>query len=119
LTNYAEGLVWQCSSVASGSARRKSKTGPRGPFFYVRPAWAHSYGCKSHHKLVTVGQLAADPWQSHESHSVDRVATNAVVKVPAPEKPKGFVIARNSSSSDVDGATPIFQNEPKNGLAII
>ena len=23
----------------------------------VRPAWAHSYGCKSRHKLVTVSEV--------------------------------------------------------------
>jgi hypothetical protein len=25
-------------------------------FSLVRPAWAHSYGCKSRHKLVTVSE---------------------------------------------------------------
>ena len=24
---------------------------------FVRPAWAHSYGCKSRHKLVTVSEV--------------------------------------------------------------
>jgi hypothetical protein len=25
--------------------------------FFVRPAWAHTYGCKSRHKLVTVSEV--------------------------------------------------------------
>jgi hypothetical protein len=41
-------------------------------------------------------RLAADHLQLHESRSVDRVATNAAIKVPAPAKPKGFVAARSS-----------------------
>ncbi|MEG3978603.1 hypothetical protein QT970_28905, partial [Microcoleus sp. herbarium8] len=29
---------------------------PRG-FFLVRPAWAHTCGCKSRHELVTVSEV--------------------------------------------------------------
>jgi hypothetical protein len=29
----------------------------RLPFLLVRPAWAHSYGWKSRHKLVTVSEV--------------------------------------------------------------
>ncbi|NHZ66968.1 hypothetical protein F1735_32660, partial [Massilia sp. CCM 8694] len=27
------------------------------PFFYVRPAWAHSWRCKSSRKLTTVSEV--------------------------------------------------------------
>jgi len=27
------------------------------PFLRVRPAWAHSYGCKSRRELVTVSEV--------------------------------------------------------------
>jgi hypothetical protein len=27
------------------------------PLLRVRPAWAHSYGCKSRHKLVTASEV--------------------------------------------------------------
>jgi hypothetical protein len=27
-----------------------------GPLSFVRPAWAHSYGCKSRHKQVTASE---------------------------------------------------------------
>jgi hypothetical protein len=27
------------------------------PLFFVRPAWAHSYGCKSRRKLATVSEV--------------------------------------------------------------
>ena len=27
-----------------------------GAFFHVRPAWAHSYGCKSRRKLITANE---------------------------------------------------------------
>ena len=28
-----------------------------GAFFHVRPAWAHSYGCKSRRKLITTSEV--------------------------------------------------------------
>ncbi len=35
--------------------RHKGRFG--GPVLLVRPAWAHTCGCKSHHELVTVSEV--------------------------------------------------------------
>ena len=35
----------------------KGESGCALPFCVVRPAWAHSYGCKSRHKLVTASEV--------------------------------------------------------------
>lgn len=42
-------------SAISVSSRRKDLL--RGPFFYVRPARAHSCGCKSRRKLITANEV--------------------------------------------------------------
>jgi hypothetical protein len=40
---------------AGWCGRGERATAP--PIPIVRPAWAHSYGCKSRHKLVTVSEV--------------------------------------------------------------
>jgi hypothetical protein len=37
-------------------ASKKAPVDP-GPFFWVRPAWAHSCGCKSRRELTTVSEV--------------------------------------------------------------
>jgi len=39
------------------SASYPAKTGLRGPFFIVRPAWARSWRCKSSRELTTVSEV--------------------------------------------------------------
>src|SRR5690554_5018921 len=42
--------------VAAAKERRKAKSHLRVAFCRVRPAWAHSCGCKSRHKLITANE---------------------------------------------------------------
>ena len=51
-----------------------------GCFFYVRPAWAHTCGCKSRHELVTVSEVKRNCMKvtecGKEARSINREPMN-------------------------------------------
>ena len=48
---------WPASSRSSKHFPVLIKGAPREPLFLVRPAWAHSCGCKSRRKLITANEV--------------------------------------------------------------
>ena len=41
----------------SGLRLRQNIKAPQGAFVFMRPAWAHSCGCKSRRKLITANEV--------------------------------------------------------------
>ena len=54
---YGGTTIGPMSWEASDQRRNAKKPPIPVAFLRVRPAWAHSYGCKSRHKLVTASEV--------------------------------------------------------------
>ena len=49
-------ILWSQVQVLVDPPFKKLLTSKISGFFHVRPAWAHSYGCKSRRKLITTSE---------------------------------------------------------------
>ena len=52
-----EWVLFRGASAPPDASLKAAKDQHLAAFFHVRPAWAHSYGCKSRRKLITTSEV--------------------------------------------------------------
>src|SRR5690606_33125341 len=56
-SNTCRLACWPTGTRRAGPVASAPRHGKTGRGFFVRPAWAHSCGCKSRHKLITANEV--------------------------------------------------------------